>query len=138
MAELTVLYDGSCSLCRGSVERVRPFDTRHRIEFLDLHDPSTQQRFPQIDREVAMRWMQAVDTQGRVFAGVDSWARMGMLLPGWNLLAWILQVPGIHWIAVKVYAWIARNRYRWNRAACADGTCSLHLPHPPPVKSSKS
>ena len=35
-------------------------------------------------------------------------------LPGWNLLAWLLLVPGIHWIAAKAYAWIARNRYRWN------------------------
>jgi predicted DCC family thiol-disulfide oxidoreductase YuxK len=128
MADLTVLYDGSCNLCRASVARARPFDSRGRIEFLDLHDPLAQQRFPQIDRETAMRWMQAVDERGRVFSGVDAWARIGLLLPGWNLLAWILLVPGIRWIGGKVYGWIARNRYRWNREACADGTCSLHIP----------
>ena len=128
MPQLTVLYDGGCSLCRASVTRVRRFDARRRIEFLDLHDPSAQTRFPQIDRKVAMRWMQAVDTRGRVWSGADAWARIGLLLPGWNLLAWMLLIPGIHWIAAKVYSWIARNRYRWNREVCADGTCSLHLP----------
>ena len=128
MPELTVLYDGSCSLCRASVARVRPFDARGRIEFLNLHEPSALQRFPQMDLEIAMRWMQAVDGRGRVFSGVEAWARIGLLLPGWNLLAWILFVPGVRWIAGKIYAWIARNRYRWNREACADGTCSLHLP----------
>ena len=128
MAELTVLYDGSCSLCRASVARVQRLDHRRRIEFLSLHDPSAQVRFPQIDREVAMRWMQAVDARGQISSGADAWARIGMLLPGWNLLARILLIPGIHWIAAKIYAWVARNRYRWNRNLCADGTCSLHLP----------
>jgi predicted DCC family thiol-disulfide oxidoreductase YuxK len=128
MAELTVLYDGSCSLCRASIERVRPFDVRRRIEFLDLHDPLAPQRFPQIDRELALRWMQAVDSNGRVWSGADAWAHIGLLLRGWNLLAWLVLVPGFHWVAARIYTWIARNRYRWNRSVCSDGSCSLHLP----------
>lgn len=75
-----------------------------------------------------MRWMQAVDARGHVWSGADAWAHIGMHLPGWNLLAWVLLIPGVRWIAAKVYAWIARNRYRWNRNLCADGTCALHLP----------
>jgi len=127
MPDLTVLFDGSCNLCRGSVARVRSFDSAHRLEFLDLHDPSAARRFPQVDREKAMQLMQAVDAQGRVFAGADAWARIGGLLPGWNLLAWILHVPGIHWLAIRIYAWIARNRYRWNRSICEDDSCHLHV-----------
>jgi predicted DCC family thiol-disulfide oxidoreductase YuxK len=134
MAKLTVLYDGACSLCRASVARVRPFDTRHRIEFLDLHDPSVQERFPQIDRDAAMRWMQAVDEQSRNWSGADAWARIGLLLPGWNLVAWILLVPGVRWLAGRIYFWIARNRYRWNRSLCEDGSCSVHVPEAPSPK----
>src|SRR5215469_2337436 len=128
MAELTVLYDGACSLCRASVARVRRFDARGRIAFLDVRDSSVKGRFPQVDPEVALRSMQAVDSNGRVSSGADAWARMALLLPGWKLLAWILLLPGFHWIAAKIYGWVARNRYRWNRDACADGTCALHLP----------
>ncbi len=128
MADLAVLYDGSCGLCRASVARARRFDKRHRVEFLDLHDPAAQNRFPQIDREVALRWMQAVDARGRISSGAEAWARIGLLLPGWNLLAWVLLLPGVRWLAAGVYSWIARNRYRWNRSVCADGTCSLHVP----------
>ena len=127
MSDLTVLFDGGCNLCRGSAERVKLFDTARRIEFLDLHDPSAQQRFPQLDREEAMRWMLAIDSNGSVFSGSDAWARIGGLLPGWKFLAWILLVPGIRWVAGKFYAWIAGNRYRWNRAVCQDGTCKVHL-----------
>ena len=128
MSRLTVLFDGSCSLCRASVARARRFDRHEHIEFLDLHDSQAAIRFPQVNREDAMRLMQAVDSNGNVFGGVDAWARIGRLLPGWNLVSWLLLVPGIHWLAAKIYAWIARNRYRWNPAACADGTCAVHIP----------
>jgi len=57
-----------------------------------------------------------------------------MLLPGWKVVAWLLLVPGIRWLAAKVYSWVARNRYRWNSSLCADGTCSLHIPHSPTSK----
>jgi predicted DCC family thiol-disulfide oxidoreductase YuxK len=127
MSDVTVLFDGGCNLCRGSAERVKLFDTAQRIEFLDLHDRSAQQRFPQVDREEAMLSMLAIDSNGSVFRGSDAWARIGMLLPGWKFLAWILLVPGIRSVAGKLYAWIARNRYRWNRAVCQDRTCQVHL-----------
>ena len=126
--DLFVFYDGSCSLCRASIAPVQQLDSHHRIRFLDLRDPSVQQRFPQIDSELAMRWMQAVDAGGRISSGAEAWARIGLLLPGWRYLSWILLVPGIRWLAAKIYAFIARNRYRWNRDLCSDGTCSVHLP----------
>jgi predicted DCC family thiol-disulfide oxidoreductase YuxK len=134
LPNLTILFDGDCGLCRASVARLRRMDRGGRIEVLDLHDPSAAARFPQLNREEAMRLMQAVDQQGRVFSGVDAWARIGLALPGWNLLAWLLLVPGIHFIAGQIYAWVARNRYRWNKDLCADGSCSLHTgagPHQP-------
>ena len=110
---------------------MRRYDSRGRIELLDLHDPSVFGRFPLIDRDEAMKWMLAVDARGRIYQGADAWAQIGSLLPGWNLLAWILLVPGIRWLARKFYAWIARNRYRWNRTVCNDDSCSVHLGRSP-------
>lgn len=128
MPSLTVLYDGTCSLCRASANRLKRMDHGARIELLDLHDPSAATRFPKVNREEAMRLMQAVDARGRVFSGADAWTHIGLALPGWKLIAWLLLVPGIHFIAKQIYAWIARNRYRWNKEQCADGTCAVHLP----------
>jgi predicted DCC family thiol-disulfide oxidoreductase YuxK len=135
VTKLTVLYDGACNLCRASVDRVRRMDSHGRIELLDLHDAGVSTRFPQVDFEEAMRLMQAVDPAGRVYSGADAWARIGLALPGWNLLAWLLLVPGLHFAAKHFYAWVARNRYRWNRELCEDGTCALHVePRPTPKK----
>jgi predicted DCC family thiol-disulfide oxidoreductase YuxK len=129
MRGLTVLYDGNCGLCLVSVARLRRVDRGGRIELLDLHDPSVSARFPQVNREEALRLMQAVDPEGKVYAGVDAWARAGLALPGWKVVAWLLLVPGIHFVAGKIYAWVARNRYRWNRELCADGSCAVHAGH---------
>jgi predicted DCC family thiol-disulfide oxidoreductase YuxK len=126
MAALTVLYDGNCGLCRASVARLRKIDRGSRTELVDLHEPSVPARFPQVNREEAMRLMQAVDPDGKVYSGVDAWARIGQALPGWKLIAWLLLVPGIHLVAGQIYAFVARNRYRWNRELCADGSCTLH------------
>ena len=135
MTDLTVLFDGSCNLCRGSAARVKRFDRANRIEFLDVNDPVSLQRFPQVNHEEALRWMQAVDSNGNVFGGSDAWARIGSRLPGWKLIAWVLLVPGIRWFAGKFYAWIARNRYRWNRELCEDGTCRVHVEKTPASRS---
>jgi 3-demethoxyubiquinol 3-hydroxylase len=137
VAELTVLYDGACALCRGSVERIRRLDPCGLIEPLDLHDASVSSRFPQVNKAEALRLMQAVDPAGRVYSGADAWARIGLTLPGWKLIAWVVLVPGIHFVAEKMYGWIARNRYRWNRDLCKSGTCSLHA-HLPPAKQKEA
>jgi len=135
LPELTVLYDGACGLCRASMVRARRMDRGGRIEWVDLHERDAASRFPQVDCEEASRWMQAVDRSGNVYAGADAWARIGLALPGWKLVAWLLLVPGIHWAAQQTYAWIARNRYRWNPELCANGSCAVHTgtsPSEPP------
>jgi predicted DCC family thiol-disulfide oxidoreductase YuxK len=121
-AELTVLYDGVCSLCRDSAARLQRMDDHgRRIELVDLHSAEAARRFPQIDHQAAMRGLQAVDRRGRVYGGIDAWARIGLTLPGWKLVAWLLLVPGINFLASHFYAWVARNRYRWNPSRASHG-----------------
>jgi predicted DCC family thiol-disulfide oxidoreductase YuxK len=136
MAELTILYDGACNLCRASVAKLRRMDAHSHVETLDLHDPTVAGRFPQVNRDEAMLLMQAVDQRGRVYSGADAWARVLSALPGWKLIAWLLFVPGIHFLAQRVYSWVARNRYRWNREECEGGTCALHMGGPSTQKNS--
>lgn len=128
MADLTVLYDGNCAFCSGSADRVRRLDRNHRIALVDLHDPAVPSRFPQVDLEEAMRLIKAVDPQGRVSSGIDAWADICHVLPGWQAAAWLLKVPGIHTLAGWGYGWIARNRYRWNRNACTGDSCAIDAP----------
>lgn len=128
MPALTVFYDGRCGLCRSSAERIRRRDPQGRIALVDLYSPDLTERFPQVDPVAARRWMQAVDAQGRVYSGVDAWAQVAHTLPGWGWLGWLLELPGLHALAARVYDWVARNRYRWNRRLCSAESCSRHRP----------
>lgn len=122
---LTVLYDAECQLCRGAAARLRRLDRWNQIELIPVQDDSVPRRFPALDRQRALTAMAAIDARGIVF-GVDAYARIGALLPRWRRVAWLLRVPGLHALAAAAYSAVARNRYRWNREACADTACRRH------------
>ena len=122
---LVVLYDGECRLCSGTAARLRRLDRHGRLDLIDLHRADIPTRFPHLDRRRAMQAIQAVDAGGRSFSGVDAFARIGARLPGWRWVAWLLRVPVVHGIAAIMYRWVARNRSRWNRDACPEGTCRI-------------
>jgi hypothetical protein len=69
-----------------------------------VHDASVPGRFPQANLDEAMRLMQAVDPAGRLYSGVDAWARVGLTPPGWKLIVWLFLVPWIHFAAQHFYA----------------------------------
>src|SRR5260221_12359218 len=123
MAELPVLFVGSCNLCRGSAAGVRRFDRANRIEFLDVNDPAALPRFPQANREEALRWMQAVDSSGTVFGGSDAWARIGGLLPGWKFFAGVFLGPVVCWFFGEGFGWFRGKRFCWESANFEEGPC---------------
>jgi alginate O-acetyltransferase complex protein AlgI len=66
---------------------------------------------------------------GRVLGGIDSWIQLLRALPALRPLAWLLQLPGIHPLALRSYRWIARHRY------CVAGSCALPNPSHSPAAS---
>ena len=105
-----VLFDGVCNLCNASVRFIVDHDRRGRFAFAPLQS------------EVGRRLL-----AGRVPAGVDSVvlieggrvytrSRAALLIARrldglWPLMYALAVVPTP--IADALYAWIARNRYRW-------------------------
>jgi len=120
----TVIYDGECRFCRATMTRLRRWDHDHRIVPLNLHAPERAQRFPDLAIERLHGALHAVNAEGRTFAGVDAFSRIGSVLPGWRWVAWLLRVPGIHAVAAVVYNWVARNRHRWNHNPCDGNACA--------------
>ena len=120
---LAVVYDGHCRLCVGSVERLKRWATADRLRFVALQDPEAKVLLPGKSDAELQGEMHVVEA-GRAYAGADGWYRLARFGPLWT--AWVAWVTP-RFLARPVYAWIARNRYRWFGRTCEEGNCAVHV-----------
>ena len=103
--------------------------SRGRITTVSFREPGVLGRFPGVTAEACEREMKLVDRDGRVFGGAAAVAKaLAVSHPVIGSPALLYFLPGIRSLADRVYAWVARNRFRISRrtAPCADGACGLH------------
>jgi predicted DCC family thiol-disulfide oxidoreductase YuxK len=110
--KLKILYDGSCEMCRASLDGIRQFDNSGAIEPLDLHREEVRAQFPALKLENLLEELHAVDESGRVYRGaraINEILRRQRGLKGY--LAYLWYVPGYSWLADRQYKRIAASRY---------------------------
>ncbi len=110
--KLAILYDGSCEMCRASVDGVMQFDNSGAIEPLDLHREEVHAQFPGLTRENLLEELHAVDEDGRVYRGaraINEILRRQRGLRGY--LAYLWYIPPYAWLADRQYKRIAASRY---------------------------
>ncbi|MGA7870634.1 MAG: DUF393 domain-containing protein [Candidatus Binatus sp.] len=110
--KLAILYDGSCEMCRASLDGIRQFDNSGNIEPLDLHEEEVRAQFPELKLENLLEELHAVDESGRVYRGaraINEILRRQRGLKG--CLAYLWYVPGYAWLADRQYKRIAASRY---------------------------
>jgi predicted DCC family thiol-disulfide oxidoreductase YuxK len=106
---LSVLYDGSCGVCRRTIAMLRMFDVFGRIAFVNAADTADDGRHLGVERTQLMVHMHAVRGQ-RVWRGFEAYramaARIPILWPIWPLLwVWPANVLGR-----RVYRHVADSR----------------------------
>ncbi len=127
----TVLYDGYCVLCRQTRRIIKALDWLNRVEFLDIHQwNEVEKRYPALDFETAMGQMHVTTPDGQLIGGFEGMRLLLRDLPLGFPLWLLLHLPGMAWLGPRVYAFVARHRYRINKffgvEICEDGTCKVH------------
>lgn len=110
--KLKILYDGSCEMCRASIDGIRQFDNSGAIEPLDLHREEVRAQFPGLKPENLLEELHAVDERGRVYRGaraINEILRRQRGLRGY--LAYLWYIPPYAWLANWQYKRIAASRY---------------------------
>jgi predicted DCC family thiol-disulfide oxidoreductase YuxK len=110
--KLAILYDGSCEMCRASLDGIRQFDNSGKMEPLDLHHEDVRAQFPELKLENLLEELHAVDETGRVYRGaraINEILRRQNGLKGY--LAYLWYIPGYAWLADRQYKRIAASRY---------------------------
>lgn len=131
-AQAVLMYDGACKLCTAQADNLAKL-ARGRVKAEALQ--TAVARFPQVSREAALREMKLVTLSGKVYGGAEAFVQLIQL--GYPLLGKLLYpyyLPGIRQLADRLYAYIARNRYRLFGSlpedACDGGACGLHYDLP--------
>jgi predicted DCC family thiol-disulfide oxidoreductase YuxK len=126
-SQLKLLYDGQCSICRRSTERLKARDRENRIVLEDISSPDFDPGRYGLTAEQVRMVMHVVLPDGRVLRAMDAVrAAYAAVSRGWLLAptAW----PGIRWIADACYRYFARHRTAissvFNRK-CDSGSCSI-------------
>jgi predicted DCC family thiol-disulfide oxidoreductase YuxK len=117
-----VFYDAKCGLCQAGVKRGGLFQ-RRGFRYQPLQTPGLAAELGLPEAEL-YREMKVQLADGKVFGGVDAWS--ALLRSIWWLwpIGTLLRIPGLHWIADRIYRWIAAHRYQ------ISGHCPL--PEAPP------
>jgi len=121
-ATLTVLYDATCVLCMRSKARLESWRTAGSMKFLALQTDEARALLPGMDPQVYLGAMHVVE-EGGVFSAHEGWFRIMRLAP---LPLAVAAALTPRWFARPMYAWIARNRYRWFGKVCEGGSCQIH------------
>jgi predicted DCC family thiol-disulfide oxidoreductase YuxK len=125
-----ILFDGECSLCTAQAGRLEVL-ARQRVRAMPLQNMPLQNLAtadPRLTRAELMREIKLLMPDGRVFGGAEAIAQLAIQgRPVMGKAFQLYYLPGIRWLADRVYASVARHRTRLSRgravAACESGTC---------------
>jgi predicted DCC family thiol-disulfide oxidoreductase YuxK len=119
-AAVTVLFDGVCNLCNGSVRFIIANDPAGRFRFAALQSKAGEAALRAAGREpCGLSSIVVIDADG-VHDRSEAALRIAAGLRGpWRALTLLRVIPAR--ARDPVYDWIARNRYRWfgRRDSCA-------------------
>jgi predicted DCC family thiol-disulfide oxidoreductase YuxK len=120
-----VLYDDQCPLCTFQMKVLTWLDWLHVISVMPLSHPRAKELAPDLTREQLLEAIHCVTREGRIYRGARCIRYVGMRMPLILPLAIFLWLPGVIWVAEKVYAWISRNRYLLSRVFGCKDACAI-------------
>jgi len=131
---LTIYYDGSCVVCSREMDYYRGRDHDGVLDFVDITAPQFDARLHGRSQGEFMARLHVREPNGEFHTGVDAFAAIWRYVPGrhYDLLANLVQLPGIHLVANLGYEAFARVR-PWlpkRSGGCEDDSCRWGHEHP--------
>jgi predicted DCC family thiol-disulfide oxidoreductase YuxK len=115
MKKITVFYDGKCSLCAKEIAHYKKIASEEHFYFCDITQDS--ELFTQLGYEVTtgLKLLHVSDSTGTMQIGLDAFITIWRELPWWKYLAWLANLPIIHYLLSITYKKFAAWRYKRNR-----------------------
>jgi len=125
-----VLYDDQCPMCTFQMRLLTWLDWFNVTTLVPMSDPHLKEIAPTLGPEDLSAAIHCIAKNGRIYRGARCLRYLGLRMPLLVPLALFLWIPGLIWIAEKIYAWVSRNRYILSRVFGCKEACAV-LPQRP-------
>lgn len=127
---LKVFYDGSCIVCATEIEHYLRKDLDDKLTAIDISHTDFDPVPYQISLADFMHHLHAIDQDGQIFKGVDSFWAIWQAFPTstvYGIMGRIIRLPVVNRLA-RIGYWLFANvrPYLPKRHQCESGTCSIH------------
>ena len=120
-----VLYDGECSLCTFQMRVITWLDWFNTVTLVPIANPLAAELAPQLTREALLEAIHCVAKDGRLHRGARCLRFIGMRMPLAVPVALLLWIPGVIWVAEKIYMGVSRNRHWLSRVFGCKEACVI-------------
>ncbi len=120
-----LLFDSDCSMCTFQSRLLDWMDWLDRVEMVPLKDPRTAVIAPEITREDLLEAIHCITPEGKIYRGARAFRFLGFRIPLLLPVGLFLWLPGVIWVAEKIYAWISRNRHLISKLFGCKGACEI-------------
>jgi len=94
-------------------------------QLLPVSDPDTLRLVPGLTRQDLLEAIHCVPREDPVLRGARALRFVGMRMPLLIPMALVLWVPGVIWVAERVYMWVSRNRHLLSRFFGCKDACAI-------------
>ena len=120
-----VIYDGDCPLCTFQMKLLTWMDWLNTTTLVPLSDPKVQALAPQLKREDLMAAIHCLDKEGSIHRGARCIRFVSLRMPLLIPLALVLWIPGVIWVAEKIYQWVSNNRLILSKLFGCKDACTI-------------
>jgi len=120
-----VLYDDQCPMCTFQMRVLTWLDWFNVTALLPMSNPRVYEVAPSLTAEDLSAAIHCVTPAGKIYRGARCIRFVGMRMPLLIPVALILWVPGVMWIAERIYAWVSRNRYVLSKVFGCKEACAV-------------
>ena len=127
---LNVFYDGSCIVCATEIEHYLKKDHSEKLVAIDISRLDFDPKPYHISFADFMHQLHAIDQDGQVFKGVDSFWAIWQAFPAstvYGIMGRIIQLPAINPISRLAYKCFAgiRKYLPKRKSDCDSGSCRI-------------
>ncbi len=109
---VTIYYDGICKLCSKEIDYYKKRVAPSAVTWIDIARNGNALKNYGISQAEALLHMHAIDGNGKVLVGVDAFIALWKQLPYWRVLAQIVSVKPVKFIATLAYSYFAKQRFK--------------------------